>query len=149
MPDEVKDSIEKEIIIQASQEKVYDAISNQETITAWFPDAVEGKLAIGESPIFDFGTGNKVRVYVESAQPHSYFAYRWVPGRGNYVGDVLSVPNTLVEFIIEKVGTGTKVTLKETGFASLPADTKEEQFNDNTNGWGIMLDRFEKLFTKE
>src|SRR5665213_1561702 len=117
MANEVKGSIEKEITIQASQEAVYDAISNQEKITSWFPNAVEGKLAVGESPVFDFGTGNKVRIYVESAQPHDYFAYRWVPRRGNYVGDVLAVPNTLVEFFIQKADTGTKVTLKETGFA--------------------------------
>ncbi len=143
---DVKDSIEKEIVVKASQESVYEAVTNPEKIVAWFPNGVEGALEVGQQALFDFGNSGKVRVYIESAKPHEYFAYRWVPGRGNYVGDVLAVPNTLVEFTIQPVSNGTKVTLKETGFASLPAETKVGQFEDNTNGWAIMLDRLSKLF---
>src|SRR5437868_4369470 len=136
-----KDSIEKEILINASQETVYEAITNPKRITAWFPSAIEGTLNAGDSPILDFGEHGKNQIYVEYAKPYEYFAYRWIPGSKHFIGDVLSEPNTLVEFIIQPVENGTKVTLKETGFASLPAEVREQKLAENTGGWDYMLNR--------
>ena len=38
-----------------------------------------------------------------------------------------------------------KVTVKESGFASLPPEVAEKCFNDNSGGWEYMMDRLEKL----
>jgi uncharacterized protein YndB with AHSA1/START domain len=141
----VSDTIEKEIIINAPQGKVYQAISDPAQITAWFPTAIEGSLDEGESPILDFGEHGKNQIYVEAAKPHEYFAYRWIPGSKHFIGDVLAETNTLVEFFIQSVETGTKVTLKESGFASLPDDVREQKFSDNNGGWEYMLGRLKDL----
>jgi uncharacterized protein YndB with AHSA1/START domain len=141
------DVIEREILINAPVERVYEAITDPTKIISWFPDAVEGALAVGESPIFTFEGHGKAQLYIEAAKPHEYFAYRWVPGaRSHFVGDVLSVPTTLVEFFISEEGTGTKVILKESGFDSLPDEMKQEAFKDNSGGWSYMFGRLEKLF---
>ena len=69
-----------------------------------------------------------------------------MPGpSGEGAGDVLSIPNTLVEFLIEVVAEGTKVTVKESGFASLPLSEAESSFKDNNGGWEYMVDRLGKL----
>jgi uncharacterized protein YndB with AHSA1/START domain len=140
------DSIEKEIIIHASQKSVYEAITDPERITAWFPTSIEGTLGVGERPILDFGEHGKNQIYVEDSKPNEYFAYRWIPGSKHFIGDVLTMPNTLVKFFIQEVSNGTKVTLKETGFASLPAETREQKLADNTGGWDYMLNRLNELF---
>jgi uncharacterized protein YndB with AHSA1/START domain len=54
----------------------------------------------------------------------------------------------LVEFFIEEMEQGTKVTVKESGFAALPAEVAEKSFKDNSGGWGYMMERLEKLMNQ-
>lgn len=143
----MQNEIRREITIKASQEKIYQAIADPKKVVQWFPETLEGKYEVGEQPIFGFGEHGKSQAYIAEAQPFHYFAYRWVPGANQYLGDVLSVPNTLVEFRIDEQGEGQcKVTLTETGFASLPPEIMEESFRQNSGGWDFMLGRLEKLF---
>lgn len=145
----MKDTITREITVKAPKERVYKAITDPAEITNWFPDKIEGTLEVGQRPVFMFTSVNhKTSIYVEAAKPFEYFAYRWVPGSKGIVGDVLKVPNTLVEFFIEEMGQETKVTVKESGFASLPAAVAEESFNQNSGGWEHMIGRLEKLMNQ-
>ena len=147
----MQDVITREIIVHATQEQVYRAITDPTQIVRWFPDAIEeGTLEVGQRPILVFGSENhKSQIYVQASTPHSYFAYRWVPGTGGIVGDVLAVPNTLVEFIIEESVHGTKVTVRESGFASLPESVAQASFEDNSGGWEFMFDRLEKYLNSD
>ncbi|HMQ10505.1 MAG TPA: SRPBCC family protein [Oligoflexia bacterium] len=143
----MKNEIKREIIINASQEKVYDAISNPKKITQWFPETLEGKFEVGEQPIFGFGEDGKNQVYIESASPYSHFSYRWVPGANHFLGDVTKVANTLVTFRIESLGGDRcKVILTETGFSQLPNNVIEKSFKQNSGGWDFMLNRLEQFF---
>ena len=143
----MQNEIIREITVRSPKEKVYSAISDPKQIINWFPDTVEGNLEVGKQSTFIFKNENhKASVYIEKATPYDYFSYRWVPGGSNsFTGDVLTVPNTLVEFIIEEGEAGTKVTVKESGFENLPAEIAEQCFKDNSGGWGYMMDRLEKL----
>ncbi|WP_205619943.1 SRPBCC domain-containing protein [Dasania marina] len=115
----MQDVIKREITIKATKERIYNAITIAEQLVRWFPETLEGDYKVGEQPIFGFGEYAKNQVCIVDAKPHDYFAYRWVPGANNYLGDVLTVPNTLVEFIIEEKPEGQcKVTLIESGFAA-------------------------------
>lgn len=144
----MQNEIKKELIINSSQEKIYDAIANPEKIIQWFPSTLEGKYEVGEQPIFGFGEHGKNQVYVVAAEPHHYFSYRWVPGANHFLGDVLSVKTTLVEFKIEDLNNGScKVTLTETGFKDLPQEVMEESFKQNSGGWDFMLDRLVQYFS--
>ncbi|MDB5170311.1 MAG: Aha1 domain superfamily [Candidatus Saccharibacteria bacterium] len=145
----MQDTIVREITVKAAKERVYKAITDPEQIIAWFPDAIEGTLEAGQRPIFTFTKENhKTQIYVEAANPFEYFAYRWVPGGTGIIGDVLTVPNTLVEFHIEELGEETKITLKESGFSSLPSEVAEKSFNQNSGGWGYMMGRLEKALNQ-
>jgi len=145
----MQDTIEREITVKAPKERVYQAITDPAQIITWFPDEVEGSLDIGENPVFGFGEHGKTRVRIVDAKPFEYFAYRWVPGgHGTADTDVMNVPNTLVEFRIEEMADGTKVMLKESGFASLPANMAESSFGDNSGGWEYMMNRLEKVLSE-
>jgi len=140
----MKDSINREITINASRERVYDAISNPEEVVKWFPETIEGDFTVGEQPVFGFGEHGKNRIYVVDARPVEYFAFRWVPGGNHFLGDVLSVATTLVEFLLSEEQDGScKVTLTETGFASLSEDIAESSHKQNSGGWEFMLGRLQ------
>jgi uncharacterized protein YndB with AHSA1/START domain len=148
--DIMQNTIQREITINASKERVYEAIANPAQVTKWFPERLEGDYKAVGRPIFGLGEYGKNPVCIVAAQPHEYFAFRWVPGANNFMGDVLEVPNTLVEFQISPQDDGTcKVTLTDSGFADLPAELMEAAFKQNSGGWDFMLGRFEKYFEVE
>lgn len=137
--------IKREIIIKATKELIYDAIANPEQVVLWFPETLEGNYNVGEQPIFGFGEHGRNQIYVVDARPYKYFAFRWVPGANQFIGDVLSVQNTLVEFRIEEKGDDScTVTLTESGFAKLSTKVMEEAFKQNSGGWDFMLGRLVK-----
>jgi uncharacterized protein YndB with AHSA1/START domain len=151
MAETLQDTIERAITVKASKERVYGAITDPKQLISWFPDKVEGDLKVGEQSTFTFDGNGDVSVYVVDAKPYEYFAYRWIPGADadSVTEDVLAKPNTLVEFHIEEVEGGTKVTLKESGFASLSAEVAEAKFKDNSGGWEYMMASLEKLFAEK
>ncbi len=142
----MQDVIRREIMIEAPKEKVFEAIADPEMVVKWFPNAIEGKYEVGEHPILSFGKDGKAQIYVVDAKPHNYFAYRWIPGSNHFLGDVLTVPNTLVEFNIEEEGGACTVVVTETGFAKLPTEMAEAAFKQNSGGWDFMLGRLGKYF---
>ena len=149
----IPDSIERRITIRAPKERVYRAITDPKQIVSWFPDAINGTLEVGARPTINFGKDTIYQIHVVAANPHDYFAYRWVPGNADgtdgFTGDVLAVPNTLVEFRLADDPKGTALTLTESGFSSLPRVVAEKKFEENSGGWDYMLDRLEKLFPQE
>ncbi len=148
----MQDVISREIIVKANKEKVYGAITDPAKVVAWFPDAIEnGTLEEGQNPLFIFNGGkNKAQVHIEKATPFDYFSFRWIPGGNDKGGeDVMSLPHTLVEFLIEEQSEGTKVTVKESGFAALPVEMAEKSFKDNSGGWDYMMNRLEKVFSQQ
>ncbi|GAB58783.1 SRPBCC family protein [Rheinheimera nanhaiensis] len=142
--------IQRELTINASAERIYNAIAAPEQVVKWFPDTVSGDYRQGAQALFSFGSEHQSSVYIEAARPHHYFAYRWVPGGNNFTGDVLSVPNTLVEFRITELEPGRcRVSLTETGFADLPAEIAASSLQQNSNGWDFMLGRLQQYFNAE
>ncbi len=141
----MRDTIEREIVIRATKERVFKAISDPAQIVRWFFDRIEGDIAPGTTPVIEFEGHGKYQIYVEAVDPFDYFAYRWVPGNEygtlGFLGDVLAHPNTLVEFRLADAPDGTILTLKESGFSTLPAAVAEKQLADNSGGWDYMLAR--------
>jgi uncharacterized protein YndB with AHSA1/START domain len=151
MNSNLQDTIEREIVIHAPRERVYAALSDPAQIVRWFPEGIEGKLEPGERPILDFGKYGKFSIYVVAAEPNEYFAYRWLPGSAyvpkGFIGDVLTKPHTLVEFHVKETPGGTRLQLKESGFASLPTEHYAKSIKENNDGWDFMLDRLKKLLS--
>jgi uncharacterized protein YndB with AHSA1/START domain len=142
-----RDRVEREIVIRAPVERVYAALTDPSLYPTWGPERVEGTLAPGERPIFDFGPGGggKVAVYVVAVEPPRYFAYRWMQGETDpevLLGDPLGRPNTLVEFHVEAFEDGTRVRVVESGVSSLPAVPGvdiDAGLDSMGKGWQLML----------
>lgn len=149
----MQDTIQKEMILRAPIERVYAALTDPEQFAKWFPDSIEGELKPGERPLLDFGEYGKCRIYVVAAEPFTYFAYRWVSGSAyaphGFQGDVLTMPNTLVEFRLESGPEGTRLKLTESGMASLPPEIAELTLKDNDGGWDYMLGRLHTYLDKD
>jgi uncharacterized protein YndB with AHSA1/START domain len=145
----MQDKIERKVTIKAPKERVYSAIADPKQITQWFPDQIDGELKEGEQPIFHFSGHGKNRVYVVAMRPHDYFAYRWVPGASDFVGDVLNTDTTLVEFNITETDGVSTVSMTESGFSKLPKEQAEAAIKQNSGGWEFMLGRLEKFFTEQ
>ena len=75
-------------------------------------------------------------------------AFRWASGAMPPVGDVLASSNTLVEFRLEEVDEGTRLSMVESGFASLPKEIYDEAMRDNSNGWDSELAELVALFNQ-
>ena len=141
--------IKREIIINAPKERVYKAIATPEQLVFWFPETLEGEFKVGSQPIFGFGDHGRNQIYIVDAKPHEYFAFRWIPGATNFLGDVLTVATTLVEFLIQEESAGQcKVTVIESGFDELPTELIAAAFEQNSGGWDFMLGRLLNYFEK-
>ena len=144
----MQDSIQMTLQIKARQESIYQAIADPKKVIKWFPETLEGDYSVGAQPVFGFGEHGKTQIYVVAANPFEYFAYRWVPGANHFLGDVLTVPSTLVEFqITEEADGNCKVTMTESGFTALPIAMMADALKQNTGGWEFMMNRLSQLFT--
>jgi len=155
MAGKIADSIEKETLVKAPIEKVYDAITKPEQFVKWWPDSriAHGSLKPGEVTVVDFGAcGGKCALFVVEARPHNYFAYRWVIGPQNpqvAEDDPRKHTNTLVEYHLEPVGNNTRVRVVESGFASLPPEQLAKCADHIAEGWPLILGMLASSFEKK
>src|SRR4051812_47832703 len=132
----VQDTIERQLVIPVARQRVWDAITTPNQIAKWFSDTVAFTLEPGAPIVFHWsGYGNR-RGRVETVEPTSRFAYRWIPTDETDESIPFDqVPSTLGEFSLEDTPDGTRVTVTESGFSRLPDDVREEMVRGNTEGW--------------
>jgi uncharacterized protein YndB with AHSA1/START domain len=134
----ITDRIEREIIIDAPPERVWAVLTEAEHVAGWFGDTAEldlrpdGKAAFGWK---DHGTFHAV---VERVEPPSFFSYRWARSVGEAPAEGGA---TLVEFSLAAHGTGTVLTVVESGFAALHVSEEEraQAVQGNDEGWASEL----------
>jgi uncharacterized protein YndB with AHSA1/START domain len=68
----------------------------------------------------------------------------WCPYGGDPEVDYSGEPHTLVEFILEPAGSGTRLTIRESGFDRIPEDKRQDAFVGNTEGWNIQAENIAK-----
>lgn len=137
----VANRIEREIVVDAPMERVWAVVTQPEHLGEWFgteaPTDVD--LRAGGTLTFVHGEGGKFPVAIERYEPPRLIAWRWAsdypdekPKEGN---------STLVEFTLAEEGSGTRLTVVETGFAALdmPAGGREKSYRDNVTGWGMEM----------
>jgi uncharacterized protein YndB with AHSA1/START domain len=65
-----------ELVTSASPERVYAAWSDPERLRRWFPEAIQGSLAVGTRSTLEW-PHKSVWWEVEEAQPGRSFVFRW------------------------------------------------------------------------
>ena len=138
------DRIEKEIVLRAPRSRVWRALTDAEEFGAWFGMKLEGTFAPGaraHGQIALPGHGIViVEIAIERMDPESRMSYRWHPYAVESDVDYSSEPTTLVEFQLEEVGEGTRLTVVESGFDRIPAARHAEALRMNDAGWAEQLE---------
>lgn len=134
------DRIERSILLKAPRSRVWKALSDPAEFGAWFRAALSGPaFAPGQTvrgPITYPGFEHvQMEMRIERVEPERTMAYRWHPYAVEPGVDYSGEPTTLVEFTLEDVDGGTRLTVVESGFDRIPAARRDEAYRMNSGGW--------------
>ena len=143
-----KDGFEKHIELKATVSRVWRALTDDREFGQWFRVNLEGPFVVGRAvrgKITYAGYEHLVwEAVVQKMDPERLFSFTWHPYAIDPDADYSKETPTLVEFKLEKSGTGTLLTLTESGFDKLPADRRSEAFRMNASGWTEQMKNIER-----
>jgi uncharacterized protein YndB with AHSA1/START domain len=125
------DQIARTVEIAHPPAKVWAAITTAEGLGAWFGNAATIDLRPGGTAQMTWTSGDRADMRIERVEEPAVFGFTW---------HIYGLPDddprrTYVEFTLEPVGAGTRLTVVESGFAQLPEDGHDKAFGGNTEGW--------------
>ncbi|THK34858.1 vanillate O-demethylase oxidoreductase VanB [Ensifer sp. MPMI2T] len=130
------DRIEKSIELNAPIEKVWHALTDHTAFGEWFRVRLDGPFSVGEETTGEMTypghEGTKWTSVTERMEPPTLFSFRWPHGE-----NFSTSASTLVEFRLEPTAKGTRLTIVESGFETLPEDRRMEALRGNEGGWEI------------
>ena len=130
------DRIERTLQLAHPPERVWAALTTAEGLGTWFGHRAEIDLRVGGQAKLAWDSGDTATLTIERLEPPRVFAYTW-PVSGLPDGDPR---RTYVEFTLEPTGTGTTLTMVETGFAQPPDGAYTKAYEGNVTGWALELD---------
>jgi uncharacterized protein YndB with AHSA1/START domain len=135
----VQDRIEREVVVAAPRERVWEIITQAEHVGKWFGDSAEVDLRPGGAIVLRWDKYGTAYGMIEKVDEPHYFSYRWNPGI--FDEKPTNETSTLVEFALTPQGEQTRVRVVETGFSRLPRNESEraEQFKNNSDHWAMQL----------
>ena len=140
--------IEKHIDLKASPSRVWKALTDYQEFGQWFGVKLEGPFVVGKTvagkltyPGFEH---LQWAVDVKKMEPERLFSFTWHPYAVDPTIDYSKETPTLVEFTLEPNGSGTQLTVTESGFDKIPADRRLEAFRKNEEGWIEQLENIAK-----
>jgi uncharacterized protein YndB with AHSA1/START domain len=126
------DRIERVMDIAHPPAKVWAALTTAEGLGSWFGNEATIDLRPGGAAQLRWtGENQTANLRVERVEEPTVFGFTW----NIYVLPEDDPRRTYVEFTLEPVGAGTRLTMVETGFAQLPADAHSKAFGGNSQGW--------------
>ena len=129
------DRIERVVEIGRPPDAVWAALTTADGLAAWFGQEAEIELRPGGAARMGWDDGYTVHMRVERVEEPAVFGFTW---------QIKGLPEddprrTYVEFTLEAVDAGTRLTVVETGFAQLPADVYQVEYDAHVGGWGSEL----------
>ena len=153
------DRIEKQVVLRAPRARVWRALTDSKEFGSWFgvrfdgafvagrplrgvitPTTVDPDVARAQQPY----AGTAFEITVDRVEPERTFSFRWHPYAIERGVDYSSEPTTLIEFTLEEVADGTKLTVTESGFDRIPLDRRAKAFAANDQGWAAQVKLIEK-----
>jgi uncharacterized protein YndB with AHSA1/START domain len=157
------DRIQKQVVLHASREKVWNAIADAKQFGTWFgvkldgpfvagqrvtgaivPTQVDPEVAAMQKP-YD---GLPVEWWIERVEPMTVFAFRWHPFAIERDVDYSREPTTLVLFELADADGGTRLTITESGFDQIPLERRAKAFTANEGGWTKQLELIGKYLAR-
>jgi len=146
----MSDRIEKQVVLKASRERVWHAISYAQQFGAWFGVAFDGPFVAGTHLTgkmvptqVDAEVAKRQEPYrdrpfawtVDRIEPMQTISFRWHPFALDPAVDYSSEPMTLIVMQLEEVAGGTQLTITESGFDQIPLARRAQAFAANSGGW--------------
>jgi len=142
------DRIEKSLVLRAPRARLWRALTDAEEFGSWFRVKLEGAFREGATvrgrityPGYEHVT---LEMLIERMDPERVFSFRWHPYAVSPDVDYAAEPTTLVEFRLEEMGRGTRLTIVESGFDRLPRGRRDEAFRMNDQGWSEQMGNIER-----
>jgi uncharacterized protein YndB with AHSA1/START domain len=125
------DRIERTVEIAHPPSAVWAALTTAEGLSAWFGQEAGIDLRPGGSAWMKWNHGHTADMRVERVEEPRVFGFTW---------HIYGLPDndprrTYVEFTLEPVGSGTRLTMVESGFAQLSEDAYRTAYDGNAGGW--------------
>ena len=143
MPMTATDRVEKTSVLKAPRSRVWRALTTADEFGSWFRARLSGTFAAGATlrgPITYPGYEHlTLEIQVERMEPERYLSFRWHPNAVDPTADYSPEPTTLVEFTLEEVKEGTRLTIVESGFDALPPGRRDEAWRSNDGGWSEQM----------
>ncbi len=137
----MSDSIVKVAELNAPLSRVWRALTDHREFGEWFRVSLDGPFEPGA-----ISTGRMTypgyencpwRAVVERMDHESLFSFRWHDFDESSGVEISLQPTMLVEFRLEAIPEGTRLTIVESGFEALSDPRRLEVLRDNTQGWDV------------
>jgi len=157
------DRIEKQILLRASRERVWRAISDSSQFGKWFGVSLQGPFLQGHrvaghivptsvdpevAKMQEPWAGMACDFYIERIEPMDRFSFRWHPGAEEAGPDASEDAMTTVMFELKDAPGGVLLTITETGFDRIPLERRAKAFADNEGGWEMQTKLIEKYLAQ-
>jgi uncharacterized protein YndB with AHSA1/START domain len=137
------DRIEKHTELRAPVSRVWRALTNHEEFGRWFGAKLETPFSSGTAVrgrITHLGYEHiTMELVVQRIEPERLFSFTWHPNAVDPSVDYSKETPTLVEFRLEEIPGGTRLTITESGFDALPSARRDEARRQNAQGWEFQL----------
>lgn len=139
------DRIEREIVIEAPIERVWSALTEPSSVSAWFCNGAETSIDLRPGGVMTLNHGEHgyyLTTIVDVDAPHR-FSYRWASAYPNV--QATEANSTLVEFTLEATTGGTVLRLVESGFDALVIPKErvaKAGYESHSGGWTEVVANF-------
>lgn len=136
------DSVTRTIVISGTPDRVFQALT--EEFGTWFQVRLDGPFRVGQltsgAMTMPQVAGLPFKARTVALEPPHSFAFDW-PQWDFEANRSLEddAPWTRVQFTLEPVAEGTRVTVTESGFAGFTAGLGARLLRENTEGWEFQL----------
>lgn len=129
------DRIERAVDIAHPPAAVWAALTTAEGLGTWFGNQATIDLRPGGAAQMTWDHGHRADMRIERVEEPTVFGFTW-----HIVGLPDDDPRrTYVEFTLEPSGSGTRLTVVESGFAQLTDDAFRNAYDGNAKGWASEL----------
>ena len=141
------DRIEKRVLLRAPRAKVWRALADARAFGEWFGVDLAGSFAPGARLRGRITHKDyehlQMEIAVEDVEPERRISWRWHPNDVDGA-DLGAEPTTLVVFELDDTGSGTMLTLTESGFDALPPARRAGAYRGNEQGWTQQMQAIER-----
>ncbi|WP_088342748.1 MULTISPECIES: SRPBCC family protein [Rhodomicrobium] len=139
----MSDKIEKSIELKAPVERVWRALTDHNEFGEWFRVKLDGPFIPGEVTTGQMTVPSYEHLRwaskVQAMEPLRLFSFTWHPYAIDPDVDYSGETPTLVEFRLEPIAGGTRLTIVESGFDGVPVHRMPEAFRMNERGWSAQI----------